>query len=222
MDKTQTLIGRGEAVIISATFPSRLSSDSMAMTTSVTLLSSMQSEDRSGSWSRFVLTYRPFIHGWLRRQGIHPCDAIDIEQDVMSVLLSELPRFQHNGSQGAFRCWLRRITHNQLRRHRRRGNRESRLADLDVLADRLANDDDPLSKQWDRQHDRFLLESLWQTIRPDFTRKTLRSFEMQVFEERSPAETAAHLGMTKAAVIAAKARVLCRLREEARRLNVGV
>ncbi|MEM0926103.1 MAG: sigma-70 family RNA polymerase sigma factor [Planctomycetota bacterium] len=192
-------------------------------TTSVTLIgqfrsSQMDPGQSQEKWSRFLTVYQPFISGWLRRRGIQECDASDIEQDVLTVLLRELPRFRHNGTKGAFRCWLRRVIENQLRRHRRTGRLEIVVDEVAVVADCLANANDPLSIEWEREHDEHLLQSLLRLIRPDFTEATLRSFELLVFDERRPADVADRLGTTKAAVIAAKARVLSRLRSEARRL----
>ncbi|MEM6470033.1 MAG: sigma-70 family RNA polymerase sigma factor [Planctomycetota bacterium] len=187
-------------------------------TTSVTLLHHLQSEGGGGQWSRFIAVYQPFMSAWLRRRGIRECDACDIEQEVFAVLLRELPRFRHNGAKGAFRCWLRRITENQLRKHRRKTRMQLAGDDIEALADRLANESDPLSRQWDQEHDDHLLKSLVHLVRADFNESTIRSFELMVFEERSPSDVAATLGLSKAAVIAGKARVLRRLREEARRI----
>lgn len=51
--------------------------------------------------------YRPFIYGWLRRHSASHQDAEDLTQEVLTILVRELPGFSHSGRVGAFRRWLR-------------------------------------------------------------------------------------------------------------------
>src|SRR5947208_428214 len=53
--------------------------------------------------------------GWLRRHSVPAADAEDLTQEVMAVVVRELPGFKHNQHAGAFRSWLRTITVNRLR-----------------------------------------------------------------------------------------------------------
>lgn len=173
-------------------------------------------ESPSGPWNRFYDVYGPFISNWLVQQGVRRADAEDIQQEVVCILLRELPHFCHNGSVGAFRCWLRRITQNQLRRHRRTHGRErDAAADLVWLAKAMADANDACRRHWDREHDRFVIEQLLFRIRGDFHQSTLAAFERTALEGHSPHDVAQDLNLTAAAVIAGKSRVLCRLREEA-------
>jgi DNA-directed RNA polymerase specialized sigma24 family protein len=52
----------------------------------------------------------------LHQQGLPRSDADDLAQEVMLVIVREMPHFEHSGRKGAFRNWLRMITV-----HRRRG-----------------------------------------------------------------------------------------------------
>ena len=100
----------------------------MSETTSVHFINRLREGNETHSWNRFCEIYDPFILGWLLRQGVRDCDAADIRQEVMCTVLCELPKFRHNGSLGAFRCWLRLVTVNELRRFRRRHRRERILS----------------------------------------------------------------------------------------------
>src|SRR5688572_30051070 len=62
------------------------------------------------AWTRLVELYRPLLYRWLRRQDVPHDDAEELTQDVLSVVVQEIGRFQHNGRLGGFRRWLREIT----------------------------------------------------------------------------------------------------------------
>lgn len=192
----------------------------MSGTTSVQLISQLQASNQTRSWNRFCQIYEPFICRWLTYQGILESDAADIQQDVMHTVLNEISRFRHNGSVGAFRCWLRMVTVNHLRRHRRIRRHDADI-DLDWLASSLSETDSELNRQFDADHDRHLLTILLGSVESDFAESTIRAFRMTAVEEIPPAEVAEQLGLTKAAVIAGKSRVLCRLRESAAQLFSG-
>jgi RNA polymerase sigma-70 factor (ECF subfamily) len=86
--------------------------------TSLSLLERLQQQPDPETWKRLVSLYLPMIHGWLQRHGVAPADADDLAQEVLTVVVRELPRFEHNQRAGAFRAWLRTITvHRYMRSH---------------------------------------------------------------------------------------------------------
>ncbi|MCS7468705.1 sigma-70 family RNA polymerase sigma factor [Stieleria sp. ICT_E10.1] len=191
----------------------------MSETTSVSMVHRLQAGNQTRSWHQFFEFYEPFIQRWLTHQRLPESDAEDIRQEVMCTVLHEISNFRHNGSVGAFRCWLRMITVNQLRRYRRR-RRDQSGVDLEWLAASLASSDHEIHRQFDIEHDRYLLTRLLEFVVTDFSSSTIDAFRMTALEGRSPADVADRLGITKAAVIAGRSRVLCRLRESAATLFV--
>ena len=83
--------------------------------TSFSLLNRLRLQPDAESWRRLVDLYTPLIQGWLRRHAVPAADADDLTQEVMAVVVRELPQFNHNQQRGAFRNWLRTITVNRLR-----------------------------------------------------------------------------------------------------------
>src|SRR5262249_53597363 len=135
-------------------------------------------------------------------------------QDVLAVLVRELPRFEHSRNPGAFRAWLRSITINRLRAtwHSRRP-----AAGGGAVAEQLLQLEDPsspLSRAWDEEHDRPVVTTLLDAIRLEFQPPTWRAFEATVRDGRTAAEVAAELGLSVNAVLIAKSRVLKRLRQK--------
>src|SRR2546421_7649752 len=76
------------------------------------------------AWRSLADLYRPFIVGWLVRSGLDRQDVDDVAQDVLTTLVTELPRFRHSGTTGAFRAWLRTVTVNGARLHWRKARRQ--------------------------------------------------------------------------------------------------
>jgi RNA polymerase sigma-70 factor (ECF subfamily) len=189
--------------------------------TPVSLLERLaQPQPRPADWDRLEALYRPWLRAWLLRQRLQSADVDDRVQNVLTVLVKKLPHFQHNGRPGAFRTWLRSVLAKELNEFfRKKKYRPLTLGEVgeEMLA-QLAQDDSPLSKDLDRDHDRHVLSRLLDLIKSDFEDSTWQAFSRSALEGRDVATVAAELGMTSNAVCIARSRVLRRLREEARGL----
>jgi RNA polymerase sigma-70 factor (ECF subfamily) len=183
--------------------------------TSFSLLNRLRLKPDAESWRRLVELYTPLIHAWLRRNGVATSDADDLTQDVMAVVVRELPRFEHNQRPGAFRSWLRTITVNRLRMQWR-SRRPIATGDSDFLKmlDELQDPNSGLSRQWDREHDEHVARRLMELVEPQFEPATWNAFRRVVFDGVKAATVAAELGISVNAVLLAKSRVLARLRKE--------
>ena len=83
--------------------------------TSMSLLDDVCRRPDSESWTRLVGIYTPLLKGWIGRYDVQDSDRDDLVQDVLMVVLRELPTFRHTQRQGAFRSWLRGILVNRVR-----------------------------------------------------------------------------------------------------------
>jgi RNA polymerase sigma-70 factor (ECF subfamily) len=170
-----------------------------------------------GAWKDFADLYRPLIVGWLRHQGVPSDEADDLVQDILVVVVQSLPSFSHSGHAGAFRSWLRTITRNRAcdfwRGRARRVQPGGSEAD-DVLRE-LEDPDSALNRQWDEEHDRYVLRCLLDLMAEEFEPATMSAFRRVALEGADSTAVAHELGLSVGAVYAAKSRVLRRLREEA-------
>jgi RNA polymerase sigma-70 factor (ECF subfamily) len=166
------------------------------------------------AWDRLVALYTPLLRAWLTAAGLQPADRDDVSQRVLEILVRQLPEFEHNGRPGAFRTWLRGITVNLLREHWR-GRPQARA---ESVLDQLADPAGGLSRLWDEQHDRHVLRTLMEAVRPEFSEPRWRAFCRVSVDGVPPRVAADELGMSVNAVLIAKSRVLARLRQEARGL----
>jgi RNA polymerase sigma-70 factor (ECF subfamily) len=183
--------------------------------TSISLLERLRLRPDSAAWQRLIDLYTPLIRDWLRRYSLQVSDADDLTQEVLAVLVRELPNFHHDLRPGAFRRWLRSVTVNRLRAFWRA--RRVVPAGDDAFENMLEQLEDPessLSRVWDREHDRHVSRRLLELIEPEFEPATWRAFGGLVLEGKSTAEVASELGLTANAVRIAKSRVLSRFRQE--------
>lgn len=185
--------------------------------TKVSLLERVRTQCDARSWQELDDLYRPFILRCLRQDDTLGHEAEDLAQEVLAVVVRELPAFARERA-GSFRAWLRAITLNRLKvfwaARQRRPHRLEDGAHGSVLA-QLKDPNSELSRLWDQEHNQHVVQRLLERIAPDFEPATLTTFRRVVLDGLTPAEAAAELGTSANAVLLAKSRILKRLREEA-------
>jgi RNA polymerase sigma factor (sigma-70 family) len=186
--------------------------------TPISLLERLRLRPDPASWQRLIDLYAPLVRVWLRRYALQPADADDLTQEVLAVLVRELPQFRHDLRRGAFRRWLRTVLVNRLRafwrgRRRQAAAGEGRGEGGDVLGG-LEDPGGGLSRLWDREHDEHVARRLMELLEPEFEPTTWQAFRLLTLEGKGTAEVAAELGISQGAARVAKSRVLRRFRQE--------
>jgi RNA polymerase sigma-70 factor (ECF subfamily) len=170
------------------------------------------------AWKDLTDLYRPLIIGWLNRQGVPARDLEDLSQDILLTVVKHLPTFQHSGRRGAFRSWLRTIVCSRTTDYWRAidaSTQASGGSGATAALQQLADPDSSLNRQWDEEHDRYVLDCLLDLVEEEFEPATLQAFRRLALDGASGAEAAQELGLSVAAVYVAKSRVLQRIRQEA-------
>jgi RNA polymerase sigma-70 factor (ECF subfamily) len=170
------------------------------------------------AWKDLTDLYRPLIFGWLKRQGVPARDLEDLSQEVLLSVLQHLPSFQHSGHRGAFRAWLRTIVCRRTADYWRAldaATQASGGSGATAALQEIADPDSDLNRQWDEEHDRYVLHCLLDLVEEQFEPLTLHAFRRLALDGVNGAEAAQELGLSVAAVYAAKSRVLARIRQEA-------
>lgn len=155
--------------------------------------------------------YLPLIRHWLGRLSVAPSDIDDLAQEVWLVVLRRLSDFERRRD-GSFRAWLRQLAVNIVRNWRRK---HPGAAMGDAALAQLEDPNSDLSQQWDRDHDQTVFQNLLQIVRPDFASTSWTAFQQFALDGKPAAAVAENLGISEAAVLQAKARILRRLRTEA-------
>jgi RNA polymerase sigma-70 factor, ECF subfamily len=142
--------------------------------TPASLFDRLRRQPDARDWRRLVDLYTPVLHAWLRRHALQASDLDDLTQEILGVVVRELPDFRHNGRAGAFRAWLRAVAVHFLRRHWRARRYQAAAPRGGDFEDYLSQLEDPasgLSAEWDREHDLRVLHRLLDLIEPDFQPK---------------------------------------------------
>ncbi len=185
--------------------------------TSVSLLDRLKAARPDASdWSRLQGIYLPLIGRWLARVPGVGDEADDLAQEVFVVVIREIPRFKRQ-REGSFRAWLRQVTVNKVRSHRKKRYRRPTVAldPAEGFLDSLADSNGDLAQEWDMDHDRHVFQKLLAVVQPDFSATTWEAFRRFAVDGVAARQVADEMELTVNAVIQAKARVLKRLREEA-------
>jgi RNA polymerase sigma-70 factor (ECF subfamily) len=185
--------------------------------TSISLLDRLKiAGPKATDWQRLQGIYLPLIQGWLRRVPGLSSAADDLAQEVLLVVIAELPQFERRRD-GSFRAWLRTITANKARNYCKHRDRQPTVGmdQAKEFLEQMADPDSDLAREWDREHDEYVMQKLLAAVKSDFNPNTWEAFRRLALDGLPAARVANELGMAENAVFLAKARVIRRLREEA-------
>ena len=170
----------------------------------------------ASDWNRLQGIYLPLIQRWLGRVPGLGDESADLAQEVLVVVFREVPRFERQ-REGSFRAWLRKVTVNKVLNYRRQRHRRPAvgLDPADGFLERLSDPNGDLAREWDRDHDKHVVEKLLAVVQSDFTPTTWVAFRRFGVDGVPAGRVGEELGLSENAVILAKSRVLKRLREEA-------
>jgi RNA polymerase sigma-70 factor (ECF subfamily) len=185
--------------------------------TSLTLLQRLRTNEPD-AWREVVYLYTPLVHRWCAGLGVRGADADDVAQEVFRAAAAGLAGFRRERAGDSFRGWLRGITRNMVLLHfRGRGRSPQASGDTDVQL-RMLEVVDPASLPPEEDDPPAEVDVLYrralELVRRQFEERTWHAFWQTVAEGRPPADVAADLGVTPAAVRKAKSRVLHRLKQQ--------
>ena len=181
----------------------------MSDSTDVSLLRRLRTSGDGEAWNRFVALYTPLLRNWAARlQAVGP-DRDELVQEVLVVLVRTMPEFQYE-SGGRFRGWMWTVTKNKWRELLRRRVPDKQV-DLDLNSVPI---DDPIEATDASEYRKYLVGQALTIMRSEFQSATWQAFLETSMEDSPAAEVASRLGLSVAAVYAAKSRVLRRLRQE--------
>lgn len=189
-------------------------------TTTTALLEGLFNADDGVVWQVFDERYRPIMVGVGRRLGLSDSEAEDVAQETLLQFLRDYRANRYDREKGRLRGWIAGIArHRVIDYQRKRGRRKEKSGGLSSLVE--VPDEAGIAELWDQEMDRSILrqsvEELRRTTRT--SEKSIKAFEMVIFERRPVESVADELGMTSHDVYVARSRVTTRLREIAERLR---
>ena len=175
--------------------------------TSLTLLE----RARAGTdvaWRELQSLYTPLGYYWCRQSGVRAQDTEEIWANVLGRVARKLEDFEHNGRPGAFRKWLRTITHNEIVDFQRSQQRTVTAQGLiEEHAVEPARNVDPSEEV------SILYHRAWEMIRGEFSQDHCDIFRRIVEHGERPGDVADDCGLQRATIYTILARIRGRLRE---------
>ncbi len=180
------------------------------LVTPVSLLQRLRQSPQGDAWARFVELYTPLLLTWSHRLGLREQDIADLLQDVFTLLVVHLPRFEYDPHK-SFRAYLKTVLLNCWRKQQLRRVAEARATDARMEE---VVDPGPGLEIEEEEYRRYLVRRALALMQAEFEPATWKACWEFVVNDRAAAEVAAELGLTVNAVYLAKGRVLRRLRTE--------
>ncbi len=169
------------------------------------------------AWREFVGIYEPFLHRFVRRQGLQDADARELVQDVLLSVVQAVGHWQQDATRAKFRTWLFRIARNKLidllSKRQRQATRTGGSGLLEVAQPERLVEDALLA------HRRELFRWAAAKVKELVQLATWEAFWKTSVEELPVTDVAQQLGLTTGAVYIARSRVLARLKEELKTLE---
>ena len=189
--------------------------------TSISLLKRIADDGKDDDWQELIDIYRPFMYQRISTYPLLISHAEDIVQEILLVLVRELPTFQRQRT-GSFRAFLRGIVLNQLRYAARRIQRTPLAAGqfdkLNEQIEQLADPNSQVTAEFDHQHDQSVFRHAAGIVRKEVKPSTWQAFQKHAVEGQEAAAVASELGVSINVVLLAKSRLTRRIREEIRGL----
>jgi RNA polymerase sigma-70 factor (ECF subfamily) len=189
--------------------------------TSISLLKRIADDGDDDDWQELINIYRPFMYQRISTYPLLIDQAEDIVQEILMVLVRELPIFQRRRD-GSFRTFLRGIVLNQLRYAMRRVKKGPRAVGrhdkLIEHIEQLADPNSEVTAEFDRHHDRAVFVHAAEIVKGEVQASTWHAFQRHAINGEQAKVVANELGVSVNVVLLAKSRLTRRIREEIRGL----
>ena len=188
----------------------------MEWMTTTTVLDRLRDANDHSAWSSFMERFRAPIAAFSQKMGLRPSDAEDVTQETMIAFLESYRQEAFQRGRGRLSHYLFGIAHNKILAARRKiATREAQvsLSEDGTSFWSALPDSGAAQELWEKEWRQTILAQCLEQASREVSPQTFEAFRLVVFGNRTPADVAAELGMTRNAVFIAKHRVGTRLRE---------
>jgi RNA polymerase sigma-70 factor (ECF subfamily) len=193
--------------------------------TRASLLARLRDPEDGAAWRQFLELYGGLVYGFARQRGLQDADAADLTQDVFLEVArtAGAGRWRYDPDRGSFRGWLYTLTRNKVGKFLQTRMNQPVGSGRTSAHLRLADEPDPgpdLAADWEFEFRRQLFRLAASRIRDEFAATTWQAFWRTAVDGLSGAAAAAELRLSVGAVYVARSRVLARLTQQIRQLEM--
>jgi len=189
--------------------------DVLLQSTSTELLNGLRDPRNHAAWFEFCARYEHVLLAFALKLGLSDADAQDATQETFLSFARAFQEGRYERQRGRLRSWLFRIMQNKVYDIYRRQARSPVVAETGDQAALLAQvvDEDRQVAIWEEEWRQAVVRTCLKLVRRDVAERTFAAFEGITLRGVPPDEVASQLGMTRAAVDRANQRVLSRMKE---------
>lgn len=197
--------------------------------TRATLIHRLKNWQDQASWQDFFDTYWKLIYSVALKGGLNEVEAQDVVQETMVSVARHMPAFKYDPAIGSFKAWLLNMTRWRIvDQFRKRGPVPERhlVSDdtpgtslLEKVVDPTGSD---LDRLWDAEWEENLLEAAIAKAKRRVDPQKFQMFDLYVNKGWAATKVAEAFGVPVAQVYLARHRVAEVIKEEVKRLELGV
>jgi len=155
--------------------------------------------------------------------GLEPADAQDATQETFISFSRAYSEGHYKRERGRLRSWLCKIAQNKVRDiYRRRAHDPVQMGDRHEQSLEEIVDEGRQIEIWEQEWRKAVIRTCLESVRKDVSAQTFAAFQEVTLKERDPEAVAKELGMSRVAVTKANRRVLLRMREMHRVMDVDL
>lgn len=192
----------------------------MLQSTSTELLNGLRDPQNHRAWSEFCTRYGPVLLAFARKLGVNEADAQDATQETFIAFARAYQEGRYSQEKGRLRSWLFRIVQNKVHDIFRRRAHDPLNGNGQQTRLEAVLDQDRQAEIWEEEWRQAVIRTCVELVRRDVAENTFAAFESITIRGAALEETARSLEMSTAAVTKANQRVLSRMRELHRIIEV--
>ena len=185
-------------------------------------------QDQAG-WQTFFDTYWKLIYGVARKSGLTDCEAQDVVQETMALVVKHIPGFTYNPALGSFKRWLLNATRwriaDQLRKRGPMVELEPPASETNspTCVDPIERMPDPASLNldafWEEEWEQTLLDAAIARVKRRMEPQKYQIFDLYVRQEFSAEKLAQLYDLSIEQVYLIKHRIIAAIKDEVSRLE---
>ena len=158
--------------------------------TRATLIQRLQLQNDEPAWEEFVEVYSRYIYGIIRKLGVSPQSAEELNQAILVKLWEKLPNYKFLPEVAKFRTWLFRVIYNSVISHKRKLNKETVTSEITDEVEVKPEINEIMEQEWEK----YIANIAWEKVKPMFSGSAIQVFELSI-EGNSAESISEQLGL---------------------------
>lgn len=158
--------------------------------TRATLIQRLQLQNDEPAWEEFVEVYSRYIYGIIRKLGVSPQSAEELNQAILVKLWEKLPNYKFLPEVAKFRTWLFRVIYNSVISHKRKLNKETVTSEITDEVEVKPEINEIMEQEWEK----YIANIAWEKVKPMFSGSAIQVFELSI-EGKSAESISEQLGL---------------------------